>query len=89
MEDAATAEIARTQIWQWLRYPKGVLDDGLRITAELFRTLLKDDLEGLRQQLGTRYNEFKYENAARLLTQIALSEHLPPFLTLEAYDSLP
>src|SRR5258705_4623507 len=44
MEDAATAEISRSQIWQWIRSSKGVLDDGRKVTVELFRALLKDEL---------------------------------------------
>jgi len=44
MEDAATAEISRSQIWQWIRSPKGVLDDGRKVTVELFRQLLKEEL---------------------------------------------
>src|SRR2546426_358230 len=44
MEDAATAEISRSQIWQWIRSPKGVLDDGRNVTAELFKRLLAEEL---------------------------------------------
>ena len=52
MEDAATAEISRSQIWQWIRSPKGVLDDGRKVTVELFRTLLADELPKVRSYLG-------------------------------------
>jgi malate synthase len=43
MEDAATAEISRSQVWQWIRSPKGVLDDGRKVTRELFHDILKDE----------------------------------------------
>ena len=45
MEDAATAEISRSQIWQWIRIPKGMLDDGRKVTLEMFRTLLGEELK--------------------------------------------
>jgi malate synthase len=44
MEDAATAEISRSQVWQWMRSPKGVLDDGRKVTRELFHEMLADEL---------------------------------------------
>ena len=44
MEDAATAEISRSQVWQWIRSPKGVLDDGRKVTAELVRALVPEEL---------------------------------------------
>ena len=40
MEDAATAEISRAQVWQWIRHPRGVLNDGRKVTKELFRSIL-------------------------------------------------
>src|SRR5205823_12596495 len=52
MEDAATAEISRSQIWQWIRSPKGVLEDGRKVTKELFRQLLPEELEKVREYLG-------------------------------------
>jgi malate synthase A len=52
MEDAATAEISRSQVWQWIRSPKGVLDDGRKVTAELVREYTKAELE--REALGRR-----------------------------------
>src|SRR5262249_22037732 len=48
MEDAATAEIARSQVWQWIRHPKGVLDDGRKVTVELFRKITQEELARLR-----------------------------------------
>jgi malate synthase len=47
MEDAATAEISRSQVWQWIRTPKGVLDDGRKVTAELVQAWVPEELESL------------------------------------------
>jgi malate synthase len=89
MEDAATAEISRTQIWQWLRYPKGTLDDGRKINVEMVRELLDDEMYEVRKQFHDQYAERQFENAARQLDRMMVAQHLPPFLTLEAYPFLP
>ncbi len=52
MEDAATVEISRAQIWEWIRHPQGILDDGRKVTIELFRDVLKEEMEKLRARLG-------------------------------------
>jgi len=86
MEDAATAEISRSQIWQWIRSPKGVLDDGRKVTAELFKQLLKEELPKVRAYLGeAAYGAGKYEEGAKLFEKITLGEYVE-FLTLPAYD---
>ena len=54
MEDAATAEISRSQIWQWIRSPKGVLDDGRKVTVDLFRQLLAEELPKVKSYLEGR-----------------------------------
>src|SRR5207244_6994239 len=51
MEDAATAEISRSQIWQWIRSPKGVLEDGRKVTLELFGSLLPDELSRVKGEM--------------------------------------
>jgi malate synthase len=89
MEDAATAEISRTQIWQWIRYPRGKLEDGQKITSKLFRELLNAELTELKGQLGKNYESRKFEEAAQLLDRMATSPTLAPFLTSEAYEFLP
>jgi malate synthase len=89
MEDAATAEIARAQIWQWIQYPKGVLDDGRRITVKLFREVLAHELEATRLRFGDdHFNQRKYRLAAELLDRMITGSELPEFLTLEGYDYL-
>jgi malate synthase len=88
MEDAATAEISRSQIWQWIRSPKGVLDDGRKVTAELFKQLLKEELPKVRSYLGeAAYGAGKYEEGARLFEKITLGEYVE-FLTLPAYERI-
>ncbi|MCG3143800.1 MAG: Malate synthase A [Gammaproteobacteria bacterium] len=89
MEDAATAEISRAQIWQWIRHPKGVLEDGRRVTVEMFRELLAEDLQIIRRQLGdVLYQSRNYKEAAELLDKMVTGKRLPNFLTLEAYGLL-
>ena len=88
MEDAATAEISRAQIWQWIRSPKGVLDDGRKVTIELFRQLLPEELNKVRQLLGAAYDDGRYEEAAELFDQITTSESFVEFLTLPAYEQI-
>ena len=83
MEDAATAEISRSQIWQWIRSPKGVLQDGRKVTAELFKTLLGEEL----QKAKAAGAEGKLDDAARLFEQITVGEYVE-FLTLPAYGQI-
>jgi malate synthase len=82
MEDAATAEISRSQIWQWIRSPKGVLDDGRKVTVELFRALLKEELAKVKAAMS----EGKYEEAAKLFERITADDQYVEFLTLPAYQ---
>jgi len=90
MEDAATAEISRSQIWQWIRSPKGVLDDGRKVTVELFRKLLPEELEKVRQHLGDQQflTGGRYDAAAKLLDEIVTREDYFDFITLPAYDRI-
>ncbi|HUL95754.1 MAG TPA: malate synthase A [Usitatibacter sp.] len=84
MEDAATAEISRSQIWQWIRSPKGVLDDGRKVTLELFRTLLTEEvrkLEGAPGSFGAKFDE-----AAWLMDRLVSSDEFVDFLTEPAYE---
>jgi malate synthase len=90
MEDAATAEIARAQVWQWVRYPKGVLNDGRKVTAEFVRQVIQEELASIRAQVGEQHHEAAhYALAAELMDQIATSETFEDFLTLVAYEHLP
>ena len=89
MEDAATAEISRAQIWQWIRHPGGVLEDGRRITADLFRAVLRAELQALRQKLGPAvYDQGWFVAAAEIFERISTAPEFPEFLTLAAYPFL-
>jgi len=88
MEDAATAEISRSQIWQWIRSDKGKLDDGRKVTAELFRTLLAEELPKVKTYLGeAAWNQGKYEQGAELFGKLTTGEYVE-FLTLPAYEAI-
>ena len=89
MEDAATAEISRSQIWQWMRSPKGVLDDGRKITRDMFRRMLPEELARVRRELGeAAWNAGRYEEAATLFDEITSSDDYVEFLTLPGYKRL-
>jgi malate synthase len=89
MEDAATAEIARSQIWQWIRSPKGVLDDGRKVTPVLVRQLLAEELTRIGQLRGEEGRAAgKYEDAARLFEELTTGDDYTEFLTLPAYESI-
>src|SRR3954469_2294671 len=88
MEDAATAEISRSQIWQWIRSPKGALEDGRKVTPELFKKLLAEELPKVRAYLGeAAYAGGRYEDGAKLFEEITLGEYVE-FLTLPAYTRI-
>jgi malate synthase len=86
MEDAATAEISRSQIWQWIRSEKGVLEDGRKVTKELFSALLREELPKVRETLGeAAWRAGRYEEAADLFERITNDDRYVEFLTLPAY----
>src|SRR5437763_2029142 len=82
MEGAATAEISRSQIWQWMRSPKGVLEDGRKVTAEPFKQLPGEQ----RAKVKAGENEGKYDEAAKLFEKITTDDKYVEFLTLPAYQ---
>jgi malate synthase len=89
MEDAATAEISRSQIWQWIRSPKGVLQDGRKVNRELVRKLVPEELHRIRALLGEdAWNAGRYDEAARLFDDITAGDHYVEFLTLPGYERL-
>src|SRR5215218_10202676 len=90
MEDAATAEIARGQVWQWIRH-EATLDDGRQITPELVRELEDSELEKIRSEIGDDEwfeREGRPELSKDLFERVALSEDFVEFLTLPAYEEL-
>ena len=84
MEDAATAEISRSQIWQWVRSPKGWLDDGRKVTLELFREVLGEELRRVQGEPGA--SQFRYDDAAWLLDRLVSEDAFIDFLTEPAYE---
>ncbi len=89
MEDAATAEISRSQIWQWIRSDKGRLADGRKVTVELFRKLLAEELPKVKGYLGDEaYAAGRYEDGARLFESITADDNYVEFLTLPAYERI-
>ena len=88
MEDAATAEISRTQIWQWIRHG-ATLEDGRRVTAERLRSVLAEEMAALRRDLGpARFDAGCFGEATALFERLSTSEVLEEFLTLPAYERL-
>ena len=86
MEDAATAEISRSQVWQWIRSPKGKLDDGRKVTAEMVRALIPEELAKVKAAVGP--NSPTYDRAAQIFEQMSTQESFAEFLTLPLYEEL-
>jgi malate synthase len=88
MEDAATAEISRTQVWQWLHHGAR-LNDGRKITPELIRETIASELEHIRSVVGERrFENGKFSLAAQIFEQMMTSSELQEFLTLAAYSHI-
>ena len=89
MEDAATAEIARTQIWQWIRHAAGRLDDGRDIDLELVRRWQGEELDAIRAEVGEEaFAAGHYQAAADLIAEVTENDELVEFLTLPGYARL-
>jgi malate synthase len=86
MEDAATAEISRSQVWQWIRSPKGVLDDGRKVTKEMVAAMVPEELAKIRTLLGAVYEQGRYEEASRIVAELVANDTFVEFLTLPAYE---
>jgi malate synthase len=88
MEDAATAEISRAQIWQWIQQ-KATLNDGRTVTPELFKQLLDEEMAALRQVLPAgAFENGRFAEAISIFTEMSLSDAFEEFLTLPAYRAL-
>jgi malate synthase len=86
MEDAATAEICRAQIWQWARHG-AKLSDGRPVTAEFVRSACVEQIEKLRQELGPdQFAQRRFRETAQIFEQMVTSQEFPEFLTLAAYN---
>lgn len=88
MEDAATAEISRTQLWQWIRH-KAYLEDGRKINLSLYESFRDDEIEKIREMIGSKaYSEGKFPQAIALFNRMVTQPQFEEFLTLPAYDFL-
>jgi malate synthase len=88
MEDAATAEICRTQVWQWLHH-RAVLDDGRPLTVERFRRVLDEEMDEIARALGDRrFHGGRFAEARALFDRLSTSPTLEEFLTVPAYEFL-
>lgn len=85
MEDAATAEISRSQVWQWIRSAKGKLDDGRKVTAEMVKAMIPEELAKVRSVVG---DSASYGRAAEIFEQMSTSENFAEFLTLPLYEEV-
>ncbi|WP_460584788.1 malate synthase A [Hymenobacter arcticus] len=89
MEDAATAEISRAQVWQWLHTPGTLLADGRPVTTALYQDLVPGQLAKIEALVGTEaFDKGHFTEAARLFDQLVRSEQFIEFLTVPAYDEL-
>jgi malate synthase len=89
MEDTATAEISRAQVWQWIHHSQAALPDGRKITAELYSRIVPEELDKVREMYGEKlYRSGKFDQAARLFESLVTGDQFDEFLTLSAYDLL-
>ena len=89
MEDAATAEISRAQIWQWIHHPSAKLSDGRDITTELYQEFLPHELDKIKKMWGKKlYAKGNFELASDILSRLVTEDDFTEFLTLMAYKEL-
>jgi malate synthase len=89
MEDAATAEISRSQVWQWIQRDKGVLEDGRKITVDLTRQLIGEELDKIKAGYGAeKFGQRNFARAAKLFDTLTTSAEFNEFLTLPGYQYL-
>lgn len=87
MEDAATAEISRAQVWQWIRHPKGVLQDGRKVTLELVEAIVEEELAKIEASIGEHtYQAGKFPLATSLFLRLIQEDEFSEFLTLPGYE---
>jgi len=88
MEDAATAEISRSQTWQWI-HNDVALDDGVVVTRDLAERLIDEELSKIRAMSGDGFDAERYGQAVALFTEVALADNFAEFLTIPAYERMP
>jgi malate synthase len=88
MEDAATAEISRSQVWQWIRSPKGRLDDGRKVTKAMVAAMIPEEMQKIRDLLRDSFGDGKYDDAAKIFAELVNNDTFVEFLTLPAYERI-
>ncbi|PKO83058.1 MAG: malate synthase A [Betaproteobacteria bacterium HGW-Betaproteobacteria-11] len=89
MEDAATAEIARSQVWQWVVSPKGILDDDRKVTANMVRAMIPEELTKVKATVSSQGEDTAtYDQAAKIFADMSLADDYPEFLTLPLYEAM-
>ena len=89
MEDTATAEISRAQVWQWINHPTAALPDGRKVAAELVRSMLPEEMEKIRSLYGDElFAAGKFQLAGEIFERLVTAKDFVEFLTLIAYDYL-
>jgi malate synthase len=88
MEDAATAEIARSQVWQWI-HNDVTLAEGPQVTREFVERIIGEELEAIREQYGAAFDPAQFDQAVALFTEVALADDYAEFLTIPAYERMP
>jgi len=87
MEDAATAEIARSQVWQWVHHGT-TIREGPRVTRELVRRIADEELARIQREAGPAFDTGRFAEARQLFEDVALTEPFVEFLTIPAYDHI-
>ncbi|AQQ53976.1 malate synthase A [Planococcus lenghuensis] len=89
MEDAATAEISRAQVWQWIRHPQGCLSDGRKVSVRLFQEVLAEELATIRETIGEEaFERGNFQEGADLFSSLILERDFVEFLTIPGYKKL-
>ena len=89
MEDAATAEISRAQIWQWIRHPRSATASGTKITEKMFLKVLDEEMDRIAEQIGPHRIEMgNFTNAKEIFRRVVQNDEFTEFITLPAYDYL-
>ncbi len=88
MEDAATAEISRSQVWQWL-HNDVTLAEGQRVTAGLVEQIIAEELANISEQYGSAFDQSRFDQAVALFEEVALADDYAEFLTIPAYERMP
>ena len=85
---SSTAEISRSQVWQWIRSAKGKLDDGRKVTREMIAAMIPEEMQKVRDLLGNAFGEGRYTEAAEIFAELVNKDSFVEFLTLPAYERI-